>query len=133
MDVHEAAKSKVRRCCCAEVGNIKLTSHRLFKDEGEEFTQLGEQYIKVFEPLNSDQNYLRPYVLCTTCKLYIAKVVGGDAPIKQPIQFNWPEFLHQTRSTCTLVINAQCVKTLLDLDDVLLPNQKFHTQNQEDR
>ena len=65
------------------------------------FTQLALQYIKVFEPLTADENYFRPRVLCTTCKLYIAKVVGDDAPKKQPIQFNWPDLLHQTRSACT--------------------------------
>ena len=42
------------------------------KETAEEFTQLGEQYTKVFEPLNADQIWSRPNVLCTACKPYIA-------------------------------------------------------------
>ena len=75
MNVHEASKFMVCRWCCAKFGIIKITSHRAFKETAEEFTQLGEQYTKIFEPLTADQNFLRPNVLCTTCKLYIAKVV----------------------------------------------------------
>ena len=100
MDTHEAAKFKVFRWCCAKVGKVKLSSHQLFKENAEEYTRLGEQCMKVFEPLTANQYCLQPNVVCTTCKLYIAKVVGGDAPTKQPIRFNWPNFSHQTRSTC---------------------------------
>ena len=106
MNVHEASKFKVCRWCCAKVGNIKISSHRLLKETAGEFTQLGEQYTRVFEPLSADRNCPRPNVLCTTCKLYIAKVVGGYPPTKQPNRFNWPHFLHETRSTCSL--NDKC-------------------------
>ena len=75
MDLHEAAKFKVCRWCCAKFVDIKLTSHWIFKDEVEEFTQLGKQCMKVFEPLTADENYLRQNVLYITCKLNIANVV----------------------------------------------------------
>ena len=32
--------------------------------------------------------------------------MGGDPPTKQPNRFNWPNFLHETRSTCSL--NDKC-------------------------
>ena len=130
MSVHEASKFKVCLWCCAKVGNITISSHRLLRETAGEFTQLGEQYTKVFEPLSADRNCPQPNVLCTTCKLYIVKVVFGDPPQNSQINLTGHIFCMRRVQHALLMTNVQCVKMPLDLDDVLLPNQTFLTQNQ---
>ena len=84
-----------------KVGSIRLDSHRLFKQNPEVLTHLGSQFSTIFEPLPEEPDFHRPKVVCTTCKIYITKASSGEVPKKRPIQFNWPNYSHQTRSICT--------------------------------
>ena len=97
---HDRARFQISRWCCVKVGHRgRITSLT---------GQTRNQYIEHFEPID-DSDYYRPLVVCTACKIYLAKASRGSPPKKVPSRFPWPARTATRTNDCSALKNGNSV------------------------
>ena len=99
-NIHDRARFQICRWCCVKVGH----RGRITALTG----QTRNQYIEHFEPID-DSDYYRPLVVCTACKIYLAKASRGSPPKKVPSRFPWPARTATRTNDCSALKNGNGV------------------------